>query len=71
MVAEGPTNCAIAQAPFVTQRNCGRSPLASIYRRLAISSRSQPAGALARSVEGSEGVVFVPALSGLFAAVLA
>ena len=43
--AEGPTNREIAQALFVTQRTV-EVHLTSIYRKLAISSRSQLAGAL-------------------------
>ncbi len=46
MAAEGPTNREIAQALFVTQRTV-EVHLTSIYRKLAISSRSQLAGALA------------------------
>ncbi len=45
MAAEGPTNREIAQALFVTQRTV-EVHLTSIYRKLAISSRSQLAGAL-------------------------
>jgi DNA-binding NarL/FixJ family response regulator len=44
--AEGPTNGEIAQALFVTQRTV-EVHLTSIYRKLAISSRSQLAAALA------------------------
>ena len=40
MAAEGPTNREIAQALFVTQRTV-EVHLTSIYRKLAISSRSQ------------------------------
>src|SRR6266516_1122218 len=47
MAAEGPTNREIAQALFVTQRTV-EVHLTSIYRKLAISSRSQLAGALAK-----------------------
>jgi DNA-binding CsgD family transcriptional regulator/tetratricopeptide (TPR) repeat protein len=47
MAAEGPTNREIAQALFVTQRTV-EVHLTSIYRKLAISSRSQLATALAR-----------------------
>ena len=46
LAAEGPTNREIAQALFVTQRTV-EVHLTSIYRKLAISSRSQLAGALA------------------------
>ena len=46
MAAEGPTNREIAQALFVTQRTV-EVHLTSIYRKLAISSRSQLAAALA------------------------
>jgi DNA-binding NarL/FixJ family response regulator len=46
MAAEGPTNREIAQALFVTQRTV-EVHLTSIYRKLAISSRSQLATALA------------------------
>ena len=46
MAAEGPTNREIAQALFVTQRTV-EVHLTSIYRKLAISSRSQLAVALA------------------------
>ncbi len=46
MAAEGPTNREIAQALFVTQRTV-EVHLTSIYRKLAISSRSQLAMALA------------------------
>jgi DNA-binding CsgD family transcriptional regulator/tetratricopeptide (TPR) repeat protein len=45
MAAEGPTNREIAQALFVTQRTV-EVHLTSIYRKLAISSRSQLASAL-------------------------
>jgi DNA-binding CsgD family transcriptional regulator len=45
MAAEGPTNREIAQALFVTQRTV-EVHLTSIYRKLAISSRSQLAAAL-------------------------
>jgi DNA-binding CsgD family transcriptional regulator/tetratricopeptide (TPR) repeat protein len=48
LAAEGPTNREIAQALFVTQRTV-EVHLTSIYRKLAISSRSQLAGALAES----------------------
>jgi DNA-binding CsgD family transcriptional regulator/tetratricopeptide (TPR) repeat protein len=46
MAAEGPTNREIAQALFVTQRTV-EVHLTSIYRKLAINSRSQLASALA------------------------
>jgi DNA-binding CsgD family transcriptional regulator len=46
MAAEGSTNREIAQALFVTQRTV-EGHLTSIYRKLAISSRSQLAAALA------------------------
>jgi DNA-binding CsgD family transcriptional regulator len=46
LAAEGPTNREIAQTLFVTQRTV-EVHLTSIYRKLAISSRSQLAGALA------------------------
>ena len=46
MAADGPTNREIAQALFVTQRTV-EVHLTSIYRKLAISSRSQLAAALA------------------------
>jgi DNA-binding CsgD family transcriptional regulator/tetratricopeptide (TPR) repeat protein len=46
MAAEGPTNREIAQALFVTQRTV-EVHLTSIYRKLAINSRSQLAAALA------------------------
>ncbi len=46
MAAQGPTNREIAQALFVTQRTV-EVHLTSIYRKLAISSRSQLAAALA------------------------
>ncbi len=46
MAAEGPTNREIAQALFITQRTV-EVHLTSIYRKLAISSRSQLAAALA------------------------
>ena len=46
MAAEGPTNREIAQALFVTQRTV-EVHLTSIYRKLAISSRSQLPAALA------------------------
>jgi DNA-binding NarL/FixJ family response regulator len=46
LAAEGPTNGEIAQALFVTQRTV-EVHLTSIYRKLAISSRSQLAAALA------------------------
>jgi DNA-binding CsgD family transcriptional regulator/tetratricopeptide (TPR) repeat protein len=45
MAAEGPTNREIAQALFVTQRTV-EVHLTSIYRKLAINSRSQLAAAL-------------------------
>jgi DNA-binding NarL/FixJ family response regulator len=45
MAAEGPTNREIAQALFVTQRTV-EVHLTSIYRKLAIRSRSQLADAL-------------------------
>jgi DNA-binding CsgD family transcriptional regulator/tetratricopeptide (TPR) repeat protein len=45
MAAEGPTNREIAQALFVTQRTV-EVHLTSIFRKLAISSRSQLAAAL-------------------------
>jgi DNA-binding CsgD family transcriptional regulator/tetratricopeptide (TPR) repeat protein len=45
MAAQGPTNREIAQALFVTQRTV-EVHLTSIYRKLAITSRSQLAGAL-------------------------
>ena len=48
IAAEGPTNREIAQALFVTQRTV-EVHLTSIYRKLAINSRSQLAAALARS----------------------
>ena len=48
MAAEGPTNREIAQALFVTQRTV-EVHLTSIYRKLAISSRSQLAAALAEA----------------------
>jgi DNA-binding CsgD family transcriptional regulator len=48
LAAEGPTNRQIAQALFVTQRTV-EVHLTSIYRKLAISSRSQLAAALADS----------------------
>jgi DNA-binding CsgD family transcriptional regulator len=47
MAAEGPTNREIAQALFVTQRTV-EVHLTSIYRKLAINSRSQLAAALAK-----------------------
>jgi DNA-binding CsgD family transcriptional regulator/tetratricopeptide (TPR) repeat protein len=47
MAAEGPTNREIAQALFVTQRTV-EVHLTSIYRKLAITSRSQLAAALAK-----------------------
>jgi DNA-binding CsgD family transcriptional regulator len=47
MAAEGPTNREIAQALFVTQRTV-EVHLTSIYRKLAISSRSQLAAALGK-----------------------
>ena len=46
LAAEGPTNREIAQALYVTQRTV-EVHLTSIYRKLAISSRSQLAAALA------------------------
>jgi DNA-binding CsgD family transcriptional regulator len=46
MAAAGPTNREIAQALFITQRTV-EVHLTSIYRKLAISSRSQLAAALA------------------------
>jgi DNA-binding CsgD family transcriptional regulator/tetratricopeptide (TPR) repeat protein len=48
LAAEGPTNREIAQALFVTQRTV-EVHLTSIYRKLAISSRSQLAATLADS----------------------
>ena len=48
MAAEGPTNREIAQALFVTQRTV-EVHLTSIYRKLAINSRSQLATALANT----------------------
>ena len=48
MAAAGPTNREIAQALFVTQRTV-EVHLTSIYRKLAINSRSQLAAALAQS----------------------
>jgi DNA-binding NarL/FixJ family response regulator len=45
MASEGPTNREIAQALFVTQRTV-EVHLTSIYRKLAIRSRSQLADAL-------------------------
>jgi DNA-binding NarL/FixJ family response regulator len=45
MAAQGPTNREIAQALFVTQRTV-EVHLTSIYRKLAITSRSQLATAL-------------------------
>jgi DNA-binding CsgD family transcriptional regulator len=45
LAAEGPTNREIAQALFVTQRTV-EVHLTSIYRKLAINSRSQLAAAL-------------------------
>jgi DNA-binding CsgD family transcriptional regulator len=50
MAAQGPTNREIAQALFVTQRTV-EVHLTSIYRKLAISSRSQLAGALRERAE--------------------
>jgi DNA-binding CsgD family transcriptional regulator len=47
MAAEGPTNREIAQALFVTQRTV-EVHLTSIYRKLAINSRSQLAAVLAK-----------------------
>ena len=53
MAAEGPTNREIAQALFVTQRTV-EVHLTSIYRKLAISSRSQlPAALRAAAQTGS------------------
>jgi DNA-binding CsgD family transcriptional regulator len=49
LAAQGPTNREIAQALFVTQRTV-EVHLTSIYRKLAINSRSQIAAALAQSV---------------------
>jgi DNA-binding CsgD family transcriptional regulator/tetratricopeptide (TPR) repeat protein len=46
MAAEGPTNREIAQTLYVTQRTV-EVHLTSVYRKLAISSRSQLAAALA------------------------
>jgi DNA-binding NarL/FixJ family response regulator len=46
MAADGPTNREIAQALFITQRTV-EVHLTSIYRKLAINSRSQLATALA------------------------
>ena len=46
MAAEGPTNREIAQTLFITQRTV-EVHLTSIYRKLAITSRSQLAAALA------------------------
>jgi DNA-binding CsgD family transcriptional regulator/tetratricopeptide (TPR) repeat protein len=51
MAAVGPTNREIAQALFVTQRTV-EVHLTSIYRKLAINSRSQLAAALAQSAPG-------------------
>jgi DNA-binding CsgD family transcriptional regulator len=51
MAAEGLTNREIAQALFVTQRTV-EVHLTSIYRKLAISSRSQLAAALAEPTRG-------------------
>jgi DNA-binding CsgD family transcriptional regulator len=51
MAAAGPTNREIAQALFVTQRTV-EVHLTSIYRKLAINSRSQLAAALAPSAQG-------------------
>ena len=51
MAAEGPTNREIAQALFVTQRTV-EVHLTSIYRKLAITSRSQLAAALADAAPG-------------------
>jgi DNA-binding CsgD family transcriptional regulator len=48
MAARGPTNREIAQALFVTQRTV-EVHLTSVYRKLAISSRSQLAAALGDS----------------------
>jgi DNA-binding CsgD family transcriptional regulator len=48
LAAEGPTNREIAQTLFITQRTV-EVHLTSIYRKLAISSRSQLAAALADS----------------------
>jgi DNA-binding CsgD family transcriptional regulator len=47
LAAEGPTNREIAQALFVTQRTV-EIHLTSIYRKLAISSRSQLSAALGK-----------------------
>jgi DNA-binding CsgD family transcriptional regulator len=49
MAAEGPTNREIAQTLFITQRTV-EVHLTSIYRKLAIASRSQLAAALADAV---------------------
>jgi DNA-binding CsgD family transcriptional regulator len=46
LAAQGPTNREIAQALFITQRTV-EVHLTSIYRKLAINSRSQLAAALA------------------------
>ena len=51
MAAAGPTNREIAQTLFVTQRTV-EVHLTSIYRKLAINSRSQLAAALAHSAPG-------------------
>jgi DNA-binding CsgD family transcriptional regulator/tetratricopeptide (TPR) repeat protein len=51
IAATGPTNREIAQALFVTQRTV-EVHLTSIYRKLAINSRSQLAATLARSAPG-------------------
>ena len=48
LAADGPTNREVAQALFVTQRTV-EVHLTSIYRKLAISSRSQLAAALAEA----------------------
>jgi DNA-binding CsgD family transcriptional regulator len=48
LAAEGPTNREIAQTLFVTQRTV-EAHLTSIYRKLAISSRTQLAAGLAES----------------------
>jgi DNA-binding CsgD family transcriptional regulator len=48
MAAEGPTNREIAQALFVTPKTV-EVHLSSVYRKLAISSRSQLSAALAES----------------------
>ena len=51
LASQGPTNREIAQALFVTQRTV-EVHLTSIYRKLAINSRSQLAAALAHSAPG-------------------